>query len=385
MTGRSTTNVVGRSRPTEGIFGWIKAIDPILLLTSLALTAFGILAVYVSGANPEEAYGLAFNQALGFVAGLIGAVALAVYDYRKLQRYLPWVYGLAVFLLLAVTVTGNSAMGAQRWIDIGPVQVQPSEFAKLLVVIALAGYFAEHPPSETKTFLKSLGFLSIPAALVFAQPDLGTALVFGAVFFMVSFIGGARLYQLGLLAASGAVAFALAVKFHFLKEYQLARLTAFMDPTGSTDLGYQVLQSKDAIGSGGLTGKGLDATTLAKLGFLPEDHTDFIFSSLAERIGFVGGALLLVLFFVMIWRILHIATVSKDRFGVLIAVGVATIFLFHVFVNVGMTMGMMPVTGIPLPFISYGRSSLVVSVISLGLLQGIAMRSKADGYKGGAP
>ncbi len=385
MTGRSTTNVVGRSRPTEGIFGWIKAIDPILLLTSLALTAFGILAVYVSGTNPEEAYGLAFDQGLGFVAGLIGAVALAVYDYRKLQRYLPWVYGLAVFLLLAVTVTGDSAMGAQRWIDIGPVQVQPSEFAKLLVVIALAGYFAEHPPGETRTFLKSLGFLSIPAALVFAQPDLGTALVFGAVFFMVSFIGGARLYQLGLLAASGVVAFALAVKFHFLEEYQLARLTAFMDPTGSTDVGYQVLQSKDAIGSGGLTGKGLDATTLAKLGFLPEDHTDFIFSSLAERIGFVGGALLLVLFFVLIWRILHIATVSKDRFGVLIAVGVATIFLFHVFVNVGMTMGMMPVTGIPLPFISYGRSSLVVSVISLGLLQGIAMRSKADGYKGGAP
>ena len=385
MTGRSTTNVVGRRRPAEGVFGWLRAMDPILLLTSLALTAFGILAVYVSGATPEEAYALAFNQGLGFVAGLVGAVTLAIYDYRKLQRYLPWVYGSAVFLLLLVTITGDSAMGAQRWIDIGPVQIQPSEFAKLLVVIALAGYFAEHPPSETRTFLKSLGFLAVPAALVFAQPDLGTALVFGAVFFAVAFIGGAKLYQLGLLAASGVVAFVLAVKFEFLEDYQIARLTAFMDPMGSTDVGYQVLQSKDAIGSGGLTGKGLDATTLAKLGFLPEDHTDFIFSSLAERIGFVGGALLLVLFFVMIWRILHVATVSKDRFGVLIAVGVATIFLFHVFVNVGMTMGMMPVTGIPLPFISYGRSSLVVSVISLGLLQGIAMRSKADGYKGVAP
>lgn len=359
--------------------------DPLLLVTSLALTAFGILAVYVSGATPEESYGLAFNQGLGFVAGLVGAVTLAVYDYRKLQRYLPWIYGSAVFLLLLVTITGDSAMGAQRWIDIGPVQVQPSEFAKLLVVVALAGYFAEHPPSETRTFLKSLGFLAVPAALVFAQPDLGTALVFGAVFFAIAFIGGAKLYQLGLLAASGMVAFALAVKFEFLKDYQLARLTAFMDPMGSTDVGYQVLQSKDAIGSGGLTGKGLDATTLAKLGFLPEDHTDFIFSSLAERIGFVGGALLLVLFFVMIWRILHVATVSKDRFGVLIAVGVATIFLFHVFVNVGMTMGMMPVTGIPLPFISYGRSSLVVSVISLGLLQGIAMRSKVEGFKGVGP
>ena len=385
MTSRGTTNSVGRSRPAEGIFGWLRMIDPILLLTSVALTAFGILAVYVSGATPEQAYDRAFGQGLGFVAGLFGAVALAAYDYRKLQRYLPYVYGFAVLLLLAVTVVGVSAGGAQRWINIGPVQVQPSEFAKLLVVIALAGYFAEHPPGETKTFLKSLGLLGVPAALVFIQPDLGTALVFGAVFFTVAFIGGAKLYQLGLLAASGVVAFFLAVKFEFLEDYQLARLTAFMDPTGSTDVGYQVLQSKDAIGSGGLTGKGLEATTLARLGFLPEAHTDFIFSSLAERIGFAGGALLLVLFFVLIWRILHVATVSKDRFGVLIAVGVATIFLFHVFVNVGMTMGMMPVTGIPLPFVSYGRSSLVVSVISLGLLQGIAMRSRAEGYKGVSP
>ena len=375
MTSRGTTNgAVGRSRPTEGVFGWIRSIDPILLLTSLALTAFGILAVYVSGATPEEAYARAFAQGLGFVAGLVGAVALAVYDYRKLQRYLPWIYGSAVFLLLAVTITGDSAMGAQRWISIAGVKVQPSEFAKLLVVVALAGYFAEHPPSETKTFLKALGFLAIPAALVFAQPDLGTALVFGAVFFAISFIGGAKLYQLGLLAASGVFAFLLAVKFKVLEDYQLARLTAFLDPTGSTDVGYQVLQSKDAIGSGGLTGKGLDATTLAKLGFLPEDHTDFIVSSLAERVGFVGGALLLVLFFVLIWRILHVATVSKDRFGVLIAVGVATIFLFHIFINVGMTMGMMPVTGIQLPFISFCRSSLVVRLISVGVLQVIAMR-----------
>ncbi len=253
------------------------------------------------------------------------------------------------------------------------------------MVVVLAAYFSENRLGDNKNFLKSLCILGLPALLVFAQPDLGTALVFGAVFFTMAFVGGAKLYQLGVLAASGVVAFVLAVKFQFLEEYQLARLTAFMDPTGSTDVGYQVLQSKDAIGSGGLTGKGLDATTLGKLGFVPEDHTDFIFSSLAERIGFVGGALLLVLFFVLIWRILHIATVSKDRFGVLIAVGIATIFLFHVFVNVGMTMGIMPVTGIPLPFVSYGRSSLVVSVIALGLLQGIAVRSKLESVKGAIP
>jgi rod shape determining protein RodA len=223
-----------------------------------------------------------------------------------------------------------------------------------------------------------VGILSLPGLLIFAQPDLGTALVFAAVFFVMAFVGGAKLYQIGALVVSAVAVAALAIKVGVLEDYQVARLTAFLDPTGITDEGYQVFQSKLAIGSGGVTGKGFDATTLANLGFLPEDHTDFIFSNLAERTGFVGGLLLLGLFFVLVWRMLHVATIARDRFGVLVAVGIATIFLFHVFVNVGMTMGLMPVTGIPLPFISYGRSNLVVSVIALGLLQSIAMRSKKD-------
>ncbi len=361
----------------------LRSMDPILLVASLALTAFGILAVYIAGSDERETFVL--NQTLGFFAGLVGAVPLALMDYRRLKRYLPLIYGLTITMLLAVTITGISAKGAQRWIDIGPVQVQPSEFAKLLVVVVLAGYFADHRASENKTFLKSLGILGLPALLVFAQPDLGTTMVFGAVFFAMAFVGGARLYQLGLLVAAGALSFALALWLGFMEEYQVARLTAFLDPSGATDESYQVFQSQTAIGSGGVIGKGLDATTLANLGFLPEDHTDFIFSSFAERTGFVGGALLLGLFFVLIWRMFNVATIAKDRFGVLIAVGVATIFLFHVVVNVGMTMGIMPVTGIPLPFISYGRSSLVLSVISLGLLQSIVMRSKSEGLKEANP
>ena len=357
----------------------LRALDPILLLASLALTGFGIFAVYIAGSEGGASFAL--NQTLGLVVGLLGAVPLALIDYRRLKKYLPAIYGLILLMLLAVTVSGISAKGAQRWIDIGPVQVQPSEFAKLLVVVVLAGSFSEHRAADTKTFLKSLGILGVPALLVFAQPDLGTALVFGAVFFAMAFIGGARLQQLGLLVVSGIVLFALALKLGILQEYQVARLTAFLDPTGATTESYQVSQSMTAIGSGGISGKGLDGMTLANLGFLPEDHTDFIFSNLAERTGFIGGVLILGLFFVLVWRMLHVATVARDRFGVLIAVGVATIFLFHVFVNIGMTMGIMPVTGIPLPFISYGRSSLVVSVISLGLLQSIAMRSK-EGYKG---
>lgn len=366
-----------------GSFGRLRSLDPILLVTSLALTVFGIFAVYVAGSEDRETFAL--NQALGFVVGLAGAVPLALMDYRRLQRYLPLIYGLAIVMLLAVTIIGISAKGAQRWIDIGPVQLQPSEFAKLFVVVVLAGYFAEHRLGDNKTFLKSLGIIALPGLLVLTQPNLGSALVFGAVFFTMAFVGGARLYQLALLMASVVIAFTLALKLEIFEEYQVARLTAFLDPSGVTDEGYQVFQSKTAIGSGGLTGKGLDAMTLANLGFLPEDHTDFIFSNLAERVGFVGCILLLGLFFVLIWRILHVATISRDRFGVLIAVGVATIFLFHVFVNIGVAMGIMPVTGIPLPFISYGRSSLVVSVIALGLLQSIVMRSKSEGLKEANP
>jgi rod shape determining protein RodA len=356
--------------------GRLRSADPILLVTSLALTAFGILAVYIAGSDDREAYAL--NQSLGFVFGLAAAVPLALMDYRRLKGYLPLLYGITIVMLLAVLVMGISAKGAQRWIDIGPVQVQPSEFAKILVVVVLAGYFADHRLSENTTFLKAVGILSIPGLLVFAQPDLGTALVFGAIFFVMAFVGGAKLYQIGALIVSAVAVAALALKLGILEEYQIARLTAFLDPTGISDESYQVFQSKLAIGSGGVTGKGFDATTLANLGFLPEDHTDFIFSNLAERTGFVGGLLLLGLFFILVWRMLHVATVARDRFGVLIAVGIATIFLFHIFVNIGMTMGLMPVTGIPLPFISYGRSNLVISVISLGLLQSVAIRSKRD-------
>ncbi len=365
----------GVSRETSPL-GRLRSVDPILLVTSLALTAFGILAVYVAGTDDQEGYAL--NQTLGFVIGLLGAVPLALMDYRRLKGYLPLLYGVTIVMLLAVTLVGASAKGAQRWIDIGPVQVQPSEFAKLLMVVVLAGYFSEHRLSDNTNFLKALGILSLPGLLVFAQPDLGTALVFAAIFFVMAFVGGAKLYQIGALVISAVAVAALSIRLGVLEDYQIARLPAFLDPTGITDEGYQVFQSKLAIGSGGVTGKGFDATTLANLGFLPEDHTDFIFSNLAERTGFVGGLLLLGLFFVLVWRMLHVATVSRDRFGVLIAVGIATIFLFHVFVNIGMTMGLMPVTGIPLPFISYGRSNLVVSVLALGLLQSVAMRSKKD-------
>ena len=354
----------------------LRLLDPMLLLASLALSVFGICAVYVAVTDARQAY--AIDQGIGFVVGLAGAIPLTLIDYRVWQRFLRPIYGLVVAMLLAVTLIGAAAGGATRWIAVGPVQVQPSEFAKLLMVVVLAGYFAEKPVGEHGVFVKALCILSVPGVLVFVQPDLGTALVFGAIFVVMAYVAGARLIQLGGLAAATVLSAVLAVKLLILEPYQVARLTAYMNSGGDNTLGYQVAQSKLAIGSGGLIGKGLDAQTLSNLGFLPEDHTDFIFSNLAERVGFVGSLALILLFFFLIWRILHVATISRDRFGVLIAVGVATIFLFHLFVNVGMTMGIMPVTGIPLPFISYGRSNLVLSIISLGLLQSIAIRSRSE-------
>lgn len=356
-----------------------RSMDLPLLLVSLALSGFGILAVYVAGTDAREAY--ATNQAIGFVVGFVGAIPLAIVDYRVWRRFLRPIYGLAIVMLLAVTLMGATANGATSWLDLGPVRVQPSEFAKPLMVIVLAAFFAEKAAYEHGAFLKALGIMAIPGLLVLVQPDLGTATVFGAVFLVMAYVAGARLIQLGGLVLAGVVSMVLGVKLGILEEYQVARLTSFMSQSEAGDLGYQVAQSKMAIGSGGITGKGFDATTLANLGFLPEDHTDFIFSNLAERFGFVGSMALIFLFFVLIWRILHVATISRDRFGVLIAVGIGTMFLFHVLVNVGMTMGIMPVTGIPLPFISYGRSSLVVSVMSLGLLQSIVMRSRSESSK----
>lgn len=377
---------VGRDRPEKtrrskkgraGTFWTLRYLDLPLLFAGLGLSAFGIFAMYI--VDTDTGYSYAANQFWGFIGGSVVALALVLLDYRSLKRYVWWVYAAGVGSLLVVLVFGAVGGGAQSWIDVGPVQVQPSEFVKLAVVLVLATYLSRNAAGNPRVFLGSLGLVALPVLLISAQPDLGTALVFGAIFAMVMFVGGARVWQvLGLGALGGGLAY-VAVKLGILREYQMARLTSFVNPESSAEgPSYQVLQSQNAIGSGGITGKGLDAATLANLGFLPEEQTDFIFSNVAERLGFVGGIVLLALFFILIWRILRVASTAPDRFGVLVAVGIGTIFLFHVVVNVGMTMGVMPVTGIPLPFVSYGRSSLVVSLISLGILQSIAARANVE-------
>jgi rod shape determining protein RodA len=307
----------------------------------------------------------------------VGAVLLALLDYRWLGRHLRLVYGTIIVMLIAVLLLGLTVNGSQSWLSIGPVEVQPSEFAKPLAIVVLAGYVADNSFAHNMTFLKAMGILSVPILLVLAQPDLGTAMVFAAIFVAVVYVGGARWYQLAGLFLAGCVTVFLAIKFRILEDYQIARLTSFLDPQSDPQVSYQVENSKMAIGSGGLTGKGINSSgTLGDLGYLPEDRTDFIFSNLAEKVGFVGAMLVLVVFFVLVWRVLHAASVSRDRFGVLIAVGVATMLTFHALINIGMAMGMMPVTGLPLPFVSYGRSNLLVSMMSVGLVQSIVIQAR---------
>jgi rod shape determining protein RodA len=366
----------GKNQEKVSIAHRLRRSDVLLFLIAVALGGIGVLAIYAAEADYRQLY--AVNQALGLVAGLVGAIVLALLDYRWLGRRLRFVYGATIVMLVAVLVAGFSVNGAQSWIGVGPVEVQPSEFAKPLSIVVLAGYVAESSFAHNMTFLKALGIMSVPVLLVLAQPDLGTAMVFGAIFVAVVFVGGARWYQLGGLFAAGCVAVYLAIKLRFLEDYQIARLMSFLDPQSvPAGVSYQVENSKMAIGSGGLTGKGLRSSgTLGDLGYLPEDRTDFIFSNLAEKVGFVGSLVVLILFFLLVWRVLHAATVSRDRFGVLIAVGVATMLTFHALINVGMAMGMMPVTGLPLPFVSYGRSNLLVSMMSVGLVQSIVIQAR---------
>ncbi|MGH3108485.1 MAG: FtsW/RodA/SpoVE family cell cycle protein, partial [Rubrobacter sp.] len=267
----------GKNQEKVSIAHRLRRSDVLLFLIAVALGGIGVLAIYAAEADYRQLY--AVNQALGLVAGLVGAIVLALVDYRWLGRRLRFVYGATIVMLVAVLAAGFSVNGAQSWIGVGPVEVQPSEFAKPLSIVVLAGYVAESSFAHNMTFLKALGIMSVPVLLVLAQPDLGTAMVFGAIFVAVVFVGGARWYQLGGLFAAGCVAVYLAIKLRILEDYQIARLMSFLDPQSvPAGVSYQVENSKMAIGSGGLTGKGLRSSgTLGDLGYLPEDRTDFIF------------------------------------------------------------------------------------------------------------
>jgi rod shape determining protein RodA len=373
------------SREHVDVFGLVRRLDWLLLTAVAVLVGYGLWAVAgitrfdVAGDESYYVVRQAFAAGLGF-AGFLVALAIDPDRYRRAQKA---IYGVTLLLMLLVFPLADTTRGSKRWIELGPFQVQPSEFGKLLFVLALAGFLADRirRVNEPKVILQAIGLSLIPIALVFKQPDLGTALVYSAALAACLFIAGVRWSHLVALAAIGAlivgsvVWFLPAAGIEVLEPYQAKRLTGFAnpdsDPAGAT---YNVAQSITAVGAGGLDGRGVDAATQTRLDYLPEHATDFVFASLAEQRGFFGASLLLGLYLLIVWRGLRVITVSRDAYGAIVAGGIVVAFLFQVFVNVGMTMGIAPVTGIPLPFVTVGGSSMVANLCAIGVLQSIHAR-----------
>lgn len=356
----------------------LKNLDFVLIATVAVLILISL--VIISSAThvntpSDERYWYVQRQGLFALANVVLIFFLLQFDYRSLGRYAHVLYGLNLVMLTAVMLVGQSALGAQRWIQIGPISLQPSEFAKLFMIISLAHVLDQRVGrlNRFRDLIPIFIYVGVPFALIFKQPDLGTALVFLAIMFGMLFIAGMRPIHFAALAGMGAVV--MPVLWHFLKDYQKKRLTVFLDPNvDPLGSGYHIIQSKIAIGSGMLWGKGLFGGTQSQLNFLPENHTDFIFAVIGEEFGFVGAVVILALYFIIIYRGIKIAASARDMFGTLLAAGITSMLAFHVLVNVGMTAGIMPVTGIPLPMMSYGVSSLTTNMMSMGILLNIYMR-----------
>jgi len=363
----------------------LRHVDWVLVALPMAISALGLLMVYSSTRTRLAGQGLSelyYVQRQG-VAVAIGVIAMAVamiIDYRKLRDMSPLIYIAVMPMLAGVLLLGATRKGTQAWFQVGPLQFQPSELAKVALVVALAGYCHMHRGDlDAPRLAIAVGLAALPIALVLQQPDLGTAIVLMVCVGAVLVVAGVRGRHFAVLALIAVTAMGVAVKADVFQEYQLDRLTSFLDQSTvdtqtATRAEYNLAQSKTAIGAGGLTGAGLFAGTQTKLSYVPEQHTDFIFTVVGEELGFAGGAMLLALFALMVWRIWRIALLASDFFGTLLCIGLLAMFAFQIFENVGMTMGIMPITGIPLPFMSYGGSATIASFLAVGLVANVHMR-----------
>ena len=362
----------------------VRHLDPALVLTALALSGIGLVAIYSAKLHALTIQGLpttgyVSRQLIALVIGICVMVVAAVADYRLLRTYAPVLYGGAAVLLVAVlTPLGTEINGSQRWIVLGGFQLQPSELAKVAVLITIAALLHEAKREPGFGVIAvALVLTLVPMVLVFRQPDLGTSIVFvwlTGVLFLVS--GVKARYLVGLVVVGiGGIIYALQTEM--IEAYQLSRLTSFLqagNPSLAQGPAFQTYQSLVAVGSGQFAGKGLFEGTQTALAYVPENHTDFIFTVIGEEFGFLGACLVLGLFLILAWRGMRIAILAKDLFGTLLASGIVAMLTLQVFVNIGMTIGIMPVTGIPLPFVSYGNNSLIVWFSMIGLLLNIHMR-----------
>ncbi|MCU0266360.1 MAG: rod shape-determining protein RodA [Actinomycetia bacterium] len=379
-------SLVARVADRESV---LRRLDWVLLAAVIGLVAIGSLLVWSAtrqrmiDADLDPQTFLQRNL-LNIGIGLALGLATALFDYRMLRAYAPFVYGASVLGLLAVlSPLGSTINGSHSWIVLpAGFSVQPSEFAKVALCVALPMILAERRDGEAEPSLTdvllALGVAAVPAVLIMLQPDLGTTIVIGAIVVGVLAVAGTPTrWILGLLAA-GALAAVVAIQVGVLEQYQLDRFAAFADPSKDPrGVGYNTNQARIAIGSGGLTGKGLFEGSQTSGKFVPEQQTDFVFTVAGEELGFVGGAAIIVLLGILLWRALRIALRAEDLFGTLMATGIACWFTFQAFENIGMTLGIMPVTGVPLPFVSYGGSSMFANMMAVGLLQNVHMRRYA--------
>lgn len=360
-----------------------RSLDYVLLIVVGLILVVGFFVLQSATYNASIKYNVNYvnKQMISLAVSLVAFFCMLVVDYSKLAKYSAQIYVLNMALLLAVLFFGTEVKGAQAWIPIGSYRFQPAEVVKILLILGLAQFLRPRVGklNSIKDMLPVFLYVGLPLLLILRQPDLGTGLVYVAIMFGMLLAAGASPLLLGALFAGGIAVVSLAIFAHYtwglwlpLKEYQLMRLIVFIDPMiDPRGSGWNVIQSQIAVGSGGFLGKGWGLGSQTKGEFLPEQWTDFIFSVLAEEFGFVGSVALLALFFFLIYRGIKIAMKAKDVYGSLIAVGVVSMFAFHVLQNIGMTIGIMPITGIPLPFVSYGGSSLLANMIALGVLMNV--------------
>lgn len=372
-----------RPRPTR------SSPDYLLIGITAVLSILGLVMILSATGPRLEAAGIARTQQMTRQAIVVGLGIVVFFggslvSDRNWRLLAPVTYvGTLVLLVAVLSPVGALRQGAQRWISLGLFDLQPSEVAKVAVILALGLLLA--PTEESRMpwlrILKAAALVAVPAVLIFVQPDLGTMLVFGFVTLVMLFVAGTSLRQLVLLGTLAIVALVLTVELGILHDYQVERLTGFLNPGEQTlSINYNQNQSQIAIGSGGMFGRGLFEGTQTNLAFVPSQSTDFIFTAVAEQLGFVGGALVIGLYAILIWRMLMVAAAARDRFGELVATGIASMFGFHVFVNIGMAVGLLPVTGLPLPFLSFGGSFYLAMVLSVAIVNSIWMtRARTPG------
>jgi rod shape determining protein RodA len=347
--------------------------DWVLLALVLIICALGVVEIYSATLGTKFA-GVQIKQVYWILAGVGIMFLVSVVNYQALIGRVPLMYALSIASLLAVELFGKKYLGARRWVQMGSFHFQPSEWVKLVLILAMAKYFADNKGEcDTQDIVKAGALVGIPMLMVLVQPDLGTALTYLPIAVMGLFLGGMKAKHALIILLIGALL--APVGWHVLKGYQRDRLTSFMEPEADPQhKGYQVIQSLVAVGAGGIFGKGTAHGSQTQGQFLPVPHTDFIFAAFAEEHGFIGAMGLMLLYFVVLMRLIQNAQTAPDRAGAFVVMGVVAVLAFHILVNVGMVVGFMPVTGIPLPLMSYGGSSVLFMFLALGIIMNIRMR-----------